>query len=197
MVEKVKLTREQVDAIEKYKSQGHNLAVFVAHGKTGFHGELEPLRTLSIDEMGRLLYEPDSYEVEPEYKVGDWIVFESVIKDLLIGRVEKVSKTNVDTDYIGSNGYKQNFSIGGIRHASYEEVRVEKERRVWAKTGREVGEFRDGDFVINSQDVLIRVDSDNKAIRISERYSNRETFKGFFPSESFISFEGLEGDSDD
>lgn len=71
-MEKVKLTQEQADSVEIYKEYGHNLAVFVANHR-GFHSELEPLKTIPIDDMARILYQPNSYEVDPKFKIGDTV----------------------------------------------------------------------------------------------------------------------------
>lgn len=133
---------------------------------------------------------------KPKFEVGDWIIFKNAIGDLLIGMVEAVGKTSVDTDYVGSNGYKQNFEKKLIRHATPEEIKVEKERRVWAGIGRKPKKFLGNDILVNSDskgsftvggfyspsDGLI--DS-----RTAERWYKEGKVAGIYPVESFVSFE--------
>lgn len=190
MIVKVKLTQEQVEALKIYKEAGHNLAVFAAN-RRGFHGPYESLKILSIDELGRVLYEPNSYEVEPQFKVGDWVVRDTEFRNFIddekyqnyhVGSVFKI-QTVLNGYAIDERG--TNHDLENIRHANLEEIKAEKERQLWKSIGREVGEFRLGDVMIknNGDSVVIRnlegaIHNYQQGIR-----------KGFFPAESFISFE--------
>lgn len=184
MTEKVKLTHEQAEAFKIYKEAGHNLAVFAANSR-GFHGHYESLKTLSIDELGRILYEPNSYEIEPQFKVGDWI---ARVDQVTFDKGEKFMRiTGFDGEFV-------KFAPGRslrpklLRKATPEEIKTEKERRLWKNLGRKVGEFKKGD---------IRILNDGNSVHITDVDYARVKYiqgrlKGFYPVESFISFESVE-----
>lgn len=190
MTGKIKLTQEQADAIEgvlkhcsKERLLNDHSAMKEARGGWSTR-KSAVLNDLSVADMARSLY--IGYEIEPKYKAGDWVVFESKVNGPFICVIEKVYELSVDTDYLGSNGYKQNFGKELVRHATPEEIHTEKERRWWAEIGREVGEFKDGDVGI---------------VRNGGRSGNPNALKnayehgdlvGFYPVESFISFEEVE-----
>ncbi|MFD1206672.1 hypothetical protein ACFQ38_16365 [Sporosarcina contaminans] len=69
-----------------------------------------------------------------------------------------------------------------------EEIKAEQERQAWAKIGRRVGEFRDGDLGISEHGNYIDTPSILKA-----RYELGQ-LRGFYPAESLISFGGGEDD---
>ena len=75
--------------------------------------QAEILEELSLDELARILY--TGYEVEEEFKKGDWIVngFGTVF-DLSAFQISKLGKMNV---------------LMNIRHATPQEIVQEKERR--------------------------------------------------------------------
>lgn len=140
-MEKIKITQAQRDAIEQYKNNGHNLNIFVA-SRRGFHSQYKPLKEMTVDDMARLLYEPNSYEVEPEFKVGD-----NVLTDK--GRVmEILREVNCDSFKVGfiANGemYKEVISKKSVeRHATDEEV-------WWARHGRKPWQVIEGDMLWNT-----------------------------------------------
>ncbi|MET3657875.1 hypothetical protein [Sporosarcina psychrophila] len=167
MTEKVKLTREQADAIDTMARATKGMLV------------VDLLRAIQ-----------EGYDVEPEYKVGDWIVRlngTTFLNDKAVVRVDKVSDIHLFYDHdIGIDKIR-------IRHATPEEIKVEQERRVWAKIGREVGEFRKGDVRITKGTVsgFVRTNCEKNA---KDEYENGE-LKGFYPAESFISFEEVESNA--
>ncbi len=60
---KIIVTQLQENAIELYKEEGKTIEQFIwfAHVWTS---QFSPLKDLTVDDMARILYEPDSYEVE-------------------------------------------------------------------------------------------------------------------------------------
>lgn len=182
MTEKVKLTREQAEALELYKANtGKDLGwvqYFVEY-RHCFNYEYLPLKGFTFDEFARVLYLPDSYEVEEEYKVGDWVV------NTANSRIAKVEKDAPDRVWVDDEKARY-FMKSALRHATPEEIKAEKERRVWKKIGREVGEFRDGDIAFTNKGSIWQSAQFNK-----ESYKHGE-LKGFYPAESFISFGGGE-----
>lgn len=171
-MEKVKLTQEQADAIETLKEKAKGMLVVDL---------LEALK--------------NGYAVEEEYKVGDWVVYKSAQKGLIICKVESVSGVKVDTDYVASNGYKQSFGKSQIRHATPEEIKAEQERRVWARIGREVNEWRKGDVYVHRRYAEAFAIDHKDALRLaSERYEEGLVI-GIYPYESFISFGGESHDN--
>lgn len=198
MTEKVKLPQNVADAIEAFRNadisdygiviETHNVAKISGledepkvllnwiHGKDGGNADLL-LDALRI-----------GYEVELEYKTGDWVRYWKTDSIPAIGEI-----THIDHNF---NWAKFNNCIVArrieniTRHATPEEIKAEKERRVWVKIGRQVGEFRDGDMRISKENVPTKTKVPDFAT--GEYFSGE--LKGFYPAESFVSFE--EGESE-
>lgn len=151
MTEKVKLTKEQAEALKVFNefNNGNNykLEYFFAH-RNDFTDIYKPLKEIEIDKMARLLYQPNSYEIEEEYKVGDWVArttngedSRAVFKE---GRVfQIVNEVPEDRVFAGHLNCNEGFCHNPkhIRHATPEEIKAEQERRVWA-------EVQSGDVLI-------------------------------------------------
>lgn len=127
-MKKVKLTREQAEAIEEYKKAQIAQHKEIKENPLKLVGWVHPLVELETDEFMDALYE--GYEVEPEFKVGDWVYDAQYNKVAPIERVE-VNRVWVDDDELNF------YSIEDVRHATPEEIAEEKERRWWKKNGRE------------------------------------------------------------
>lgn len=179
-MEKVKLTREQAEAFKGFKAGNFKLIDFI-ESREYWSNAFEPLKDIAVDKFARMLYEPDSYEVDEEYKVGGWVV------DVATGKVHEVAEIKGKA-IITPTGLKIGFSW--LRHATSEEIKAEQERRVWAKIGREVGEFRVGDIRVLKGTVsgFVRTNCVRNA---RDEYQDGQ-LKGFYPAESFISFGGGE-----
>lgn len=127
-MDKIIISKDQEGALVFYKTMCGTLEEFAKY-RDKLIDAYKPLASLSVDEMARLLYEPDSYEVDYAFKVGDWVVW----NERHICEIESFEEGNryaVMTDLIGSNGCKQLLSICNMRHATYEEVEAEKEERL-------------------------------------------------------------------
>ncbi|WP_200415977.1 hypothetical protein [Virgibacillus salexigens] len=136
-MDKVKITQEQADAIKHFKK------VYP-----------EKFRGMRYQEFYDALI--NGYEIEPEFKVGDWIVVTFELHTTIYGKTMKI--TNVDKSH--AVGHDICFGLDGegivyqneIRHATPEEIEQEKERRWWNKHGRDVWELKVGDVLMNKYD---------------------------------------------
>src|SRR5690625_2479060 len=87
------------------------------------------------------------YEVEQEVKVGDFV-------DIGLFGISKVAEvTGVKGKLIAINGSDEYHEFKINRVLTDEEKQEEKERRWWKKHGREVWELKEGDIILQSEDV--------------------------------------------
>ncbi|GIO18107.1 hypothetical protein J18TS1_12070 [Oceanobacillus oncorhynchi subsp. incaldanensis] len=157
-MEKVKLTQEQENCIhELLNNQGRSPKyVLVTHIECTFFKsdawaeKFKCFNNLSVDDMAKVLYTPNSYEVIPQYKVGDWVIFEyKAVR--VIGEILEIETDEFFTAKVDDPKYQvpQNIALSKLRHATPEEIQQEKKRRFWDKLGREVDEWKEGDIVFN------------------------------------------------
>lgn len=133
MSDKVKLTKEQAIVIgEHLDNSGSKEDAVEQHIRGWSFKDTKCLNELTLDEFIHALY--IGYEVELEYKVGDWVV---------TGR-----------NVIGVYG-KDIMTSGNIRHATESEIAEEKERRWWSCHGRKVNEYKPSDIVSASSSSLL------------------------------------------
>lgn len=151
-MEKVKLTKAQADAIEWALSESTTYKngpelLLQNHGHSQFTNELflirlEPLNSLNTLNLAKALIV--GYEVEPEFKVGDWVVHDLNKKTQKI--IRKANPASGDCGkFILEN--EKGVLPAYLRHATPEEIKQEKERRFWKGLGREVNEYKIGDVV--------------------------------------------------
>lgn len=150
---KVELTRKQAAVIEELKTKFSNEQIVANNVKYRIaeinHDHLHhELVKLNLDILIKALY--IGYEVEEEFKVGDWAVYDNKI----IGKVKKIADDlitiDVELEYLRDNGetaYVNTFARY-FRHATPEEVAEEKERRWWKKHNRMPWELKVGDVLI-------------------------------------------------
>lgn len=147
-VRKIQLTQEQEDALKhRVKKHGKD-EVFKTHNihPNGWLDGAEPLNKLSVIEMAKVLYAPDSYEVIPQYKIWDWVFISMEATHTRRSQVRKVTEVKGDTLFLG-DGWSISSGSEHIRHATPEEIQKEKKHRFWSKLGREVDEYRKDDLV--------------------------------------------------
>ncbi|HAM79573.1 hypothetical protein [Ornithinibacillus bavariensis] len=130
ILEKVKVTKEQAEMIENHRKHFETLMSkrITKHCPT-------VIDKMPVEDVVRAFI--DGYEVEPEFKVGDWVVH----RHGGIGYIKRAISSVVETD----TNVKDN--IHEFRHATPEEIQQEKERRWWAKHGREVWQIMSGDIL--------------------------------------------------
>src|SRR5699024_6893869 len=93
--------------------------------------------TMTLDQYGKLLGKANRVqELEEEFEVGDWIYSK---------QVEKFIKIEDEGQLEGYNKFPSYY-----RSATPEEIAEEKQRRWWAKHGREVKELKKGDVLIDA-----------------------------------------------
>lgn len=138
-MEKVKITRELADELNDWMTREKKDSIIRCHA----HGYMQTslIHKIKLDELIRALY--IGYEVEPEFKVGDWVKSRHGIGT---GKITDIRL-----------GYHTDFGMvaasDDIRHATPEEIATEKTRRWWKKNNRYEWELMKGDiirkFVIN------------------------------------------------
>lgn len=146
MTEKVKLTREQAEAVEAIKSSslGNDGTILEFVRACGISNHV-----FHLDELIKSLY--IGYEVEETFKVGDWVM--SSFFGYAEGRalkIQQITKRKDKTYVYFSNleAPNHNCYIEDIcRHATPEEIAEEKQRRWWAKHGRKPWELKIGDII--------------------------------------------------
>src|SRR5690625_4677361 len=147
---KVKLTKEQAEALEQAKEgRGKDKVMNGIGGK--WYRELEPLNDLTPSQMARSLY--IGYEVEAEFKVGDWVVYKSNIHETPI--VRTVSKINQPRSSASLDAESIVAPLNNLRLARSEEIAEEKERRFFAKHDRAPWELWDKDLLKHIDSELI------------------------------------------
>ena|SRR5690625_750606 len=107
-MEKVKVTKRESELIDSFKEDF----------KMNFYG---------MDFVKFVSALKDGYEVEPEFKVGDWVLTK------VTNHIGKITGFSNITNYYDIEG----IQTDNIRHATPEEIAEEKERRWWKKHGRE------------------------------------------------------------
>lgn len=195
MTVKIKLTKKQSDFIENALSSGMDKEeilnafakrnAFEKHTNHSLHG-------LCVMDLARALL--IGYEIESEFKAGDWVVFTYQDGKVAVGKITKFHPGDNDHAYLDiplnrDDGLFVNCRLCNLSHATPEEIKDEKERRLWAEIDRPVGKFVIGDIGIAVDDTYTYNPNFIEAL-----YYSRE-LKGFYPEESFISFE--DGGSND
>ncbi len=151
---KVRITQEQAEKLEEARERYKDDDIIVIrHAEKYYECKFDELFELTTAELARALY--IGYEVEPEFKEGDWVVVDGYSKDYN-GKVLEITEI-----YKGALGLRyckfspsidksHNFCLNDvdIRHATPEEIAKEKERRWWAKHDRDVCELKQGDVLI-------------------------------------------------
>lgn len=181
MIEKVKVTFEQAREIEEIRDADYAINI---HGLNKRPDKF--IATMTTAQIARALY--IGYEVEDKFKVGDWVVSK------LTGNICKIA----DIDGIqlwglwGKETHVLQFNPENIvRHATPEEIKAEKERRVWAGIGRKPRQFTTGDAYMMKGGLISEIDFPERIKAVKKMYA-QGALTGFYPAESFIEFGGGE-----
>src|SRR5699024_7555169 len=134
-MEKVKLTQEQAWMIEKHRGAFESL--MRKHHMKNCPTYIDELTT---QQVGDAYF--GGYEVEEKFEVGDWV------KDTSTNAVIKIKDRQHRNNLIDP----RNTSI---RHATPDEIAKEKQRRWWAKHGRDVWELKNGDLLNTGNGILV------------------------------------------
>lgn len=85
--------------------------------------------------------------VEPIFEAGDWVYIPSMVNGK-VKVIKYIHDSHWEFDDGSTIGVAFKKQLQEIRHATGEEVAQEQERRKWAKWGRKVGEYREGDVAV-------------------------------------------------
>lgn len=126
MTEKLKVTQEQADWLEKYESEeAIDYAIDIQPLKKRPDS---PIVDWHASMVARALL--IGYEIKPEYKVGDLVIPE---RDGRTNSSEIYEIIDLDKAHANLKGIIGIFSLSQLRHATPEEIEAEKERRKWAR----------------------------------------------------------------
>src|SRR5699024_4059178 len=104
-------------------------------------------------QQARVLYEPNSFEVEPEFEIGQWVKSRHGIGT---GKITKIDRMGHYTDFA------MIAASDDIRHATPQEIATEKTRRWWKESGRGVWELRENDALYDYElDEIVTVSHDS------------------------------------
>jgi len=138
MTEKVIINQRQADAIERYKKEQREQLESLNENSTRHESWAQPLVGMDVDKIIASIH--DGYEVEPEFKVGQFVI------DVTTNVTREVKGEDMarflNWEYIR----KQH-----VRHATESEIAAEKERRWWGKHGRGIWELRKGDALVHAR----------------------------------------------
>lgn len=157
MTDKVMVTQDQADAIDDLLNDSllwdaDQILERHTNGSMWFERNNRCLNGLSVPEMAKALYV--GYEVEPEYKEKDWItVFHENGTWKCTARITSIDNEYLTVDVPNIHNKELLINLDGwdvVRHSTESEIAEEKERRKFASVGREPGEIREGDIVINN-----------------------------------------------
>lgn len=175
MTEKLKLTKEQSEAIEMVRK----IIIPIEFANV--------LKGLSPSDILQAIKE--GYDVEPHFKQGEIVkVFSERKQRYMYGAFSQIIHGNKAYAYWDDDEKSDWMPLNEIEKCTTEEIKVEKERRLWKKIGREVGEFREGDIKVFKSNTAQSVGFPN----IAKSDYELGAYKGFYPVESFISFESGE-----
>lgn len=195
MTEKVKLTQGQDARLKEMMMDVmySKDSILVQQSKGWRDRPNVCLNKLSLGQLARVLFEPNSYEVEPQYEISEWIKHD-VGDGFRIGEIVEITRSRILVEFMEYeapfNIYQEGFDFDEIVHASSEEIKYEKERQMWGKIGRDVGEFHVGDVTLDQNYYPIRVVN----VEMAKTFYQQTKRIGFYPAESFISFESEESE---
>lgn len=149
-MEKVKITQEQADAIERLKEHHRGEIERFKRNPNQFADWMLPVKDMQVDDIEKAYR--GGYEIDPEFKINDWVVDETNGQIRVIAYFHSIGKSMEVRFREGGKAW-----INDTRHATPEEIATEKERRFFAKNGRKLWELQDHDLLMNEFDELCEV----------------------------------------
>ncbi len=151
-MEKIKLTQKQADLIEEIKSWQSE--------------EHQSINYLSAEDIAKCILAPDSYEVMPQYKAGDWVIN---FDERAIGKIEFVDENTYYGKWYKHPGDDETMECGTdafSRHATDDE----KKKGFWWSIGRKEDEYKDDDLVVTKWGDFGFIDMSEEDICVTNRY---------------------------
>ncbi|MBN6206253.1 hypothetical protein JYK21_07300 [Ralstonia pickettii] len=157
-MEKVILTKEQADAVEYFKKEHQDNL-----GDMSLRGFYDALRY--------------GYEVEPKFKVRDWITYDEDkygSGDKEVVWIEEIKYSNYWNEECAYwNAGDSSLPLSKIRHATPSEIAKEKERRFFARHGRGPWELKVNDVLsFKESNITYNVEQIDYLITISKGESS-------------------------
>lgn len=140
-MEKIKINQAQEEVFKQYPNK-EQLIIARASGLL-IQGQDEPIADMKLEDLIKSLY--IGYEVEPELSVGDFVVY--VHDNTVWEVVGELYGGKVHYDITRNGKHQGSVHKDHIRLATPSEIAQEKERRWWAKIGRNKNEFEMADIV--------------------------------------------------
>lgn len=147
LLKKIKITREQEDAIKQARSLDFEDILRMRKTKNAPF-VYRSLDDLSVNELGLVFFNLGSYEVINELKEGDTLYYPEVCK------LGKVQGDYVHWDDNVKNDLDYSLSLlesGDIRFATPNDIERSKEKRFWIEHGREPWELKQGDIIMGER----------------------------------------------
>ncbi|WP_080875577.1 hypothetical protein [Oceanobacillus timonensis] len=163
-MEKVSLTQEQLEKIEseldgtarsEVKLLARHTKCVVVDDNDTWINDYKCLNKISVEDMAKILFVPGSYEVIPQFKVGEWVRHD----DGEVGKITKIEESSgqtlifIDIEDIKRMYFWEEKYICDperfFRHATPEEIQQEKKRRFWDRIGRKEDEYKEDDFIVD------------------------------------------------
>ncbi len=139
---KVILTKEQAKAMEELKSEHLTGEVVKTHLNDRWSLGLESLNDLTVDEFAQAYYSEDGYEVESEFKKGDYVMVKWKNREkeefYRVISIDPWGSIQIET----LDGVPNASGHENTRLATPSEIAEEKERRFFVGHGREPWELR-------------------------------------------------------
>ncbi len=168
MSDKVILTREQAEAIERYKEEQRELHEKQVRAQSVMLKEwTKPLIELKTDEFMDAIY--IGYEVEETFEVGGWVRYDNGPSHGY--KTQKI--TSIEHGYAWFSE-TESMPLHSLRHATPEEVAKEKERRWWKSHNRDVWELKTYDVLINRGGTLFEVECAKKDVELWEIQKSKQ-----------------------
>lgn len=158
-------------------------------------GEIPASLTVSLEKLADAI--KYGYEVEPEFKVGDWLAYDKTNGGTIVVEIIAVTgKVGGIECFILGEGYGKKAKTmvnTHYRHATPSEIAEEKDRRFFARHGRKSWEIREGDILEYLGDLLIvdSFDSEDVCFKrskgsIDDYFENSDYVKEHFKVVCFI-----------